>query len=65
MGDLLVEGLEGDRFAILGKTHHALVDGISGVDITTVLFDASAEPAAPPEPPAAWFPKRSRAARSS
>ena len=38
----LVEGLEGDRFAIVGKTHHALVDGVSGVDITTVLFDARA-----------------------
>ena len=53
----LVEGLEGDRFAILGKTHHALVDGISGVDITTVLFDASPEPVPPAEPPAPWFPK--------
>jgi diacylglycerol O-acyltransferase len=45
----LVEGLEGDRFALLGKTHHALVDGISGVDITTVLFDASPDPAPAPE----------------
>ena len=35
----LVEGLEGDRFAVVGKSHHALVDGVSGVDITTVLFD--------------------------
>jgi len=34
----LVEGLEGDRFAILSKTHHALVDGISGLDILSVLF---------------------------
>ncbi|HEX2085645.1 MAG TPA: wax ester/triacylglycerol synthase domain-containing protein, partial [Solirubrobacteraceae bacterium] len=37
----LVDGLRGDRFAIIGKTHHALVDGVSGVDITTVLFDAA------------------------
>ena len=36
----LVEGLAGDRFALLSKTHHALVDGVSGVDIVTVLFDA-------------------------
>ena len=43
----LVEGLEGDRFAMLSKTHHALVDGISGVDIMSVLFDTSPEPAAP------------------
>ena len=34
----LVEGLSDDRFAVLTKTHHALVDGISGVDILTVLF---------------------------
>ena len=26
----LVEGLDHDRFAILSKTHHALVDGVSG-----------------------------------
>ena len=47
----LVEGLAGGRFAVLSKTHHALVDGISGVDIATVLFDASADPlpVAPPE----------------
>src|SRR5436305_10116453 len=47
----LVEGLAEDRFALLSKTHHALVDGISGVDIITVLFDTSADPmpVAPPE----------------
>jgi diacylglycerol O-acyltransferase / wax synthase len=47
----LIEGLKGDRFAIVGKTHHCLVDGVSGVDITTVLFDMEKEPKAPPEPP--------------
>jgi diacylglycerol O-acyltransferase len=41
----LVEGLADDRFALLSKTHHALVDGISGVDIVTVLFDTSPDPA--------------------
>lgn len=35
----LVQGLEGKRFALISKTHHALVDGVSGVDIATVLFD--------------------------
>jgi WS/DGAT/MGAT family acyltransferase len=47
----LVEGLAGGRFAVLSKTHHSLVDGVSGVDIATVLFDASPEPlpVAPPE----------------
>jgi diacylglycerol O-acyltransferase / wax synthase len=41
----LVEGLSHDRFALVAKTHHALVDGVSGVDIATVLFDLSPEPA--------------------
>jgi diacylglycerol O-acyltransferase len=34
----LIEGLEGDRFAVLSKTHHAMVDGVSGLDILSVLF---------------------------
>ncbi len=40
----LVQGLEGNRFAVINKTHHCLVDGVSGVDITTVLFDTSPTP---------------------
>jgi diacylglycerol O-acyltransferase / wax synthase len=53
----LVEGLAEDRFAILSKTHHALVDGVSGVDIATVLFDTAPDPApvAPPAHP--WVPR--------
>ena len=40
----LVQGLEENRFALINKTHHCLVDGVSGVDITTVLFDTSPTP---------------------
>ena len=40
----LAQGLEGDRFALISKTHHALVDGVSGVDIATVLFDLTPVP---------------------
>jgi len=40
----LVEGLRKRRFALISKTHHALVDGISGVDIATVLFDVKPVP---------------------
>ena len=47
---MLVEGLADDRFAILSKTHHALVDGVSGVDIVSVLFDTAREPM-PTAPP--------------
>ena len=54
----LVEGLAGDRFALLSKAHHALVDGISGVDIATVLFDTAPDPVgvAPP-PDGKWTPR--------
>ena len=45
----VVQGLEKGRFAIISKTHHALVDGVSGVDIATVLFDLSPVPADLPE----------------
>ena len=45
----LVQGLEGNRFALISKTHHALVDGVSGVDIATVLFDLEPVPQEPPE----------------
>jgi len=37
----LVEGLAEDRFAIITKTHHSLVDGISSVDIGNVLVDGN------------------------
>src|SRR5215208_2619336 len=53
----LVDGLDGDRFAMLSKTHHALVDGVSGVDIISVLFDTSPEPAAPPDTGDRWLPR--------
>ena len=41
-----VEGLEGNRFALISKTHHALIDGIAGVDLATVLFDLGPVPRA-------------------
>src|SRR5947209_6540943 len=53
----MVEGLapaaagEPERFALVFKTHHALVDGVSGVDLATGLFDAEPDP--PPERTAA------------
>src|SRR5215217_4084080 len=43
----IVHGLEGGRFALISKTHHALVDGVAGVDIATVLFDLSPVPDEP------------------
>jgi diacylglycerol O-acyltransferase / wax synthase len=52
----LVQRLKGDRFAIVTKTHHALVDGVSGVDIATVLFDTAREPAPIPVTDS-WIPR--------
>jgi WS/DGAT/MGAT family acyltransferase len=59
----LVDRVGSDRFALVCKTHHAMVDGISGVDILSVLLDASADPP-PREPAPAWAarPAPSRAA---
>jgi WS/DGAT/MGAT family acyltransferase len=51
-----VQGLDGDRFAIISKTHHALIDGIAGVDLATVLFDVSPVPPERAEQPE-WTPK--------
>ncbi|MFO7548773.1 MAG: wax ester/triacylglycerol synthase family O-acyltransferase [Acidimicrobiia bacterium] len=35
----VVEGLEGDRFALIAKLHHCMIDGIAGVDLTTILLN--------------------------
>jgi WS/DGAT/MGAT family acyltransferase len=53
---VLVEGFEDDRFSIVYKTHHALADGFSAVDIGTLLFDVEprAEPTRTEEP---WSPQ--------
>jgi diacylglycerol O-acyltransferase / wax synthase len=50
----LVQGLEGGRFALISKSHHALVDGIAGVDLMTVLFDATPEPVVAPHEGEPW-----------
>ena len=54
----LIQGLEQNRFAIATKTHHALVDGVSGVDIGTVLFDLKPVPE-PIESDRDWVPRPS------
>src|SRR3954452_20342777 len=53
----IVEGLEGNRFALLSKVHHSLVDGVSGADLMTVLFDLTPDPSPPAEPAAKWQPR--------
>jgi diacylglycerol O-acyltransferase / wax synthase len=51
----IVEGLEGDRFAMVIKTHHCVVDGISGVDLMSVLMRP--EPDENFDEPPAWLPR--------
>ena len=52
----IVEGLADGGFAVISKTHHAMVDGVSGVDLMTMLFDVSEEPRdAGPDP--GWVPQ--------
>jgi diacylglycerol O-acyltransferase / wax synthase len=52
----MIEGLEDDRFALIFKTHHALVDGVSGVDLATVLFDLTPDPPPAPTDLEPWQP---------
>ncbi|MEY2441921.1 MAG: diacylglycerol O-acyltransferase / wax synthase [bacterium] len=40
----LIEGLDDGSFGLLTKAHHAMIDGIAGVDLATVLFDLGPEP---------------------
>ncbi len=60
----LVEGLGsadgpesgGDRFAIVSKTHHCMLDGVAGVDLATVLMDTEPN-SVPPVRPEPWAPR--------
>jgi diacylglycerol O-acyltransferase / wax synthase len=53
----LVDGVSENRFAVLSKTHHALVDGISGVDLISVLFDTAPDPMPVAPPDHEWIPR--------
>jgi diacylglycerol O-acyltransferase / wax synthase len=59
----IVDGLSGERSAIIAKVHHCMVDGVAGVGLLNLMFDPSPEvpplpkkkryrPAPPPEMPA-------------
>jgi len=46
-----VEGLQGDRTALISRVHHCLVDGVGGVELLMVTLDVSPEPSAAPSAP--------------
>ena len=52
----LVEGLASGGVALVSKTHHAVVDGVSGVDLSTVLFDLTREGPAETNGGEPWVP---------
>ena len=59
-----MQGLEDGRFALISKAHHALVDGIAGVDLATVLFDLEPVPPAVPHEGEPWAPQPEPSAAS-
>lgn len=50
----LVEGLSEQRWAVITKTHHAMIDGLAGGEVMEVLLDG--DPDATRPPPTAWHP---------
>jgi WS/DGAT/MGAT family acyltransferase len=52
----VIDGLEGDRSAIVSRVHHCMVDGVSGIELLVATLDISPEPAPPPEE-SSWMPK--------
>jgi diacylglycerol O-acyltransferase len=53
----LVEGLADNRWAIISKVHHCMVDGVAGTDLMQLMFDLA--PDAAHEAPQDWTPRRS------
>jgi WS/DGAT/MGAT family acyltransferase len=50
----VAEGVGGGRWALINKLHHCMVDGVSGTDLLTVIFDHAPEP--PPAEIQPWTP---------
>ncbi|MFL5875202.1 MAG: wax ester/triacylglycerol synthase family O-acyltransferase [Solirubrobacteraceae bacterium] len=53
----IVDGLADGRVALMPKMHHALVDGVAAIDVSTVILDPSPEPLDIPPPDEPWSPR--------
>jgi len=53
--DWFVDGLEGNRFALISKVHHCMADGMSGVAMANMLVGP--DPAYKPAPKKDWIPR--------
>jgi diacylglycerol O-acyltransferase len=53
----IVTGLHGDRVVLVNRAHHAMVDGVSSVDILTLLLDTTPETYTPEPPEKEWAPR--------
>jgi WS/DGAT/MGAT family acyltransferase len=51
-----VDGLAGDRVALVEKLHHSMADGLAGVELATVLLDLERRPLHSHAPPPDWQP---------
>jgi len=51
----VVEGLEDGRWAMIQKSHHAMVDGVNGTGLIGIILDKS--PDAPLQEPTRWLPE--------
>ncbi|MDO9495026.1 MAG: wax ester/triacylglycerol synthase family O-acyltransferase [Nocardioides sp.] len=52
---IFVEGLTDERWALLSKVHHSMVDGVSGTDLYRLVLDPGPEPG--PGVPDTWVPE--------
>jgi WS/DGAT/MGAT family acyltransferase len=50
-----VEGMEDGHFALISKTHHCMIDGVSGADLISVIMEAA--PNEDPGVPLPWAPR--------
>jgi WS/DGAT/MGAT family acyltransferase len=52
-----VEGLPAGSFAVMQKTHHAAIDGVTLLEIVSAIHDTEPDAPPPPPPEQAWKPE--------